>query len=108
METIDKRRLISLFLLFDSNEAELASQLNESQYRYRTSGALYEGQWLGGFRHGRGKMHFRDGATYEGTWYLGRAQGYGKFTKVKGEMYEGEWANDLYHGKGLSTHVNNF
>ena len=80
LETVSKRRLIDLYLLFDANESELDSQLTPSAHRYRTSGATYEGQWLGGFRHGRGTMHFRDGATYEGTWYLGRAHGYGKFT----------------------------
>ena len=94
METISKRRVVELRILFYSNEAELNEQLTVAVHRYRTSGATYDGQWLGGFRHGRGVMSFRDGATYEGTWYLGIAHGYGKFTQVKGETYEGEWANN--------------
>ena len=77
LETISKRTLVDLHLLFEANEAELTQQLVIKTHRYRTSGATYEGEWLGGFRHGRGKMSFRDGATYEGTWYLGRAHGYG-------------------------------
>ena len=84
LETISKRRVVPLHILFDSNEAELEQALTTPlvPHTYRTSGAVYDGQWLGGFRHGRGIMRFRDGATYEGTWYLGRAHGYGKFTHV--------------------------
>ena len=101
LETLSKRRLVELRILFYSNEAELTEQLEVRQHRYRTSGATYNGEWLGGFRHGRGTMHFRDGASYEGTWYMGRAHGFGKFTHVKGETYEGEWADDMRHGVGL-------
>ena len=108
LETISKRRLIDLHILHDVNEAELNEQLETKEYRYRTTGATYSGQWLGGFRHGRGKMFFKDGASYEGTWYLGRAHGYGIFTHVAGETYEGEWADDQRHGKGATTHVNQF
>jgi len=80
METVSKRRVVELHTLLYVNEAELTEQLEVRSHRYRTSGATYEGQWYGGFRHGRGKMHFKDGATYEGTWYLGFAQGWGTFT----------------------------
>mmetsp|Transcript_11836 Transcript_11836/g.15043 ORF Transcript_11836/g.15043 Transcript_11836/m.15043 type:complete len:266 (-) Transcript_11836:668-1465(-) len=108
METISRRRIVELHVLFDANEAELHDNLVTRTYQYRTSGATYDGQWLGGFRHGRGLMKFRDGATYEGTWYLGRAHGYGTFTHVQGETYEGDWADDMRHGKGISRHVNYF
>jgi hypothetical protein len=30
------------------------------------SGAKYSGKWLGGFRHGFGKMWWLDGARFEG------------------------------------------
>ena len=65
--------MIELHLLSYANEAELIEQLTTTTYRYRTSGATYNGQWLGGFRHGHGIMQFRDGATYEGNWYLGHS-----------------------------------
>ena len=35
-------------------------------YTYKCSGAVYEGQWKGGFRHGTGTMKWQDGASYEG------------------------------------------
>ena len=106
LETISKRRIIQLHMLFDTNEAELEQNLVTRTYQYRTSGATYDGQWLGGFRHGRGTMKFRDGAFYEGTWYLGRAHGYGKFTHVQGETYEGDWADDMRHGIGEMVQLN--
>ena len=108
METVSRRRVIELRLLFEMNSTEVSDQLEVRKHRYRTSGATYEGQWLGGFRHGRGTMYFKDGSTYEGTWCLGYSHGYGKYTQVKGETYEGEWSHNMYHGKGTSTHVNFF
>jgi hypothetical protein len=34
-------------------------------YTYK-SGANYNGEWKGGFRHGKGTMNYVDGAKYEG------------------------------------------
>ena len=36
-------------------------------YTYAT-GAVYEGEWKGGLRHGNGKMKWSDGCQYEGEW----------------------------------------
>ncbi|OMJ72140.1 hypothetical protein SteCoe_29477 [Stentor coeruleus] len=55
------------------------------------SGAVYKGDWLGGFRDGDGKMEWTDGAQYEGSWSFGYPFGYGKFTHVDGDSYAGEW-----------------
>jgi len=43
-----------------------------SPYRYK-SGAIYEGEWIGGFRDGFGQMTWPDGATYIGNWRLNKA-----------------------------------
>ena len=37
------------------------------EYQYNT-GSVYQGQWKGGMRHGKGKMTWTDGAYYEGDW----------------------------------------
>ena len=108
METLSRYDTISISLFYEQNEADLERELFVGTYNYKTTGASYEGQWLGGFRHGRGIMKFADGATYEGQWFLGRAHGKGKFTHVQGETYEGDWVDDMRHGKGLSIHVNQF
>ena len=48
------------------------------RYEY-TTGAVYEGMWKGGLRHGHGKMKWSDGATYEGEWQYNQAFGEGTF-----------------------------
>ena len=63
------------------------AELVEKEHIYKCSGARYSGQWLGGFRHGKGTMKWKDGATYTGTWEMGRAYGSGVFTHTKGEVY---------------------
>jgi hypothetical protein len=59
-------------------------------FRY-TTGAVYSGQWRGGFRDGVGKMEWPDGARYEGSWSYSRPHGFGTFVHVDGDVYEGEW-----------------
>ena len=36
-------------------------------YKYK-SGAVYVGEWWGGFRHGHGKMAWEEGIVYDGNW----------------------------------------
>jgi hypothetical protein len=43
------------------------------------SGARYQGEWVGGFRHGRGSLEFPDGTTYVGQWLEGQPHGPGKW-----------------------------
>lgn len=88
-ETISEQRSIMQALFYRENERALQSSLVYQKYQYERSGNVYEGQWLGGFRHGDGKIVFSDGAKYEGHWYLGRVHGDGKFVAEKGEIYEG-------------------
>lgn len=58
------------------------------QFTYK-SGAIYNGEWLGGFRHGKGKMKWLDGTIYEGEWSYGQAYGQGKFIHINNDTYEG-------------------
>ena len=37
-------------------------------HQYECSGAVYSGQWLGGLRHGRGHITWKDQTRYEGDW----------------------------------------
>ena len=59
-------------------------------YRYNNS-ATYEGQWLGGFRHGFGVMIWPNDAKYEGNWSYGSPARMGKFTLPTGEAFNGRW-----------------
>ena len=50
------------------------SPLVKKAHTYKT-GALYEGQWKGGLRHGSGHMVWVDNARYEGDWQYNQACG---------------------------------
>lgn len=67
-------------------------------YRYG-SGAIYTGQWLGGFRDGWGTIVYPSGAKYEGYWSFSRPSGEGKFSYPSGENYKGRWKNPLTQGQ---------
>ena len=75
------------------------------KYRYR-SGAVYNGQWIGGIRHGQGTMVWLDSARYEGQWDYNQASGSGKFIHVDGDIYEGKWLNNQANGFGVYTRMN--
>ncbi|CDW80566.1 UNKNOWN [Stylonychia lemnae] len=76
------------------------------EYTYKCSGALYKGEWKGGFRDGYGIIRWPDGAQYDGEWQDNRAHGYGKFVHAIGDIYEGQWKRDKACGKGIYNSVN--
>ena len=99
-ETIDKSRSVNIRNL---RNGTIRTQRRVHNYK---SGSIYDGEWIGGFRHGSGIMKFEDGSVYEGEWYLGRAHGYGKFTNLRNDsqdIYEGTYVLDCLHGYGKHT-----
>ena len=91
----------------ESNETlggiyEKNSPIQLKQYTYKT-GAIYNGQWKGGIRHGNGTMIWTDGARYEGEWSYNMASGNGKFYHSDGDIYDGKWANNKAMGYGVYT-----
>mmetsp|Transcript_40053 Transcript_40053/g.29552 ORF Transcript_40053/g.29552 Transcript_40053/m.29552 type:complete len:134 (+) Transcript_40053:91-492(+) len=72
----------------------------KGDYLYACSGAVYSGDWKGGFRDGTGTMKWADGAVYTGHWKDNHACGKGKFEHVSGDVYEGSWKRDCAHGDG--------
>jgi hypothetical protein len=79
METIHKGR-------------PLEKGLSKGNHQY-SSGAYYTGQWLGGFRHGKGMMCWPDGSEFIGDWNFGFPTGKGKFLHFDGDSFEGQWRN---------------
>merc|ERR1712146_76978 len=59
----------------------------------------FEGDFLCGFRHGRGKHVFR-GRTYEGEWKWDKMEGHGTLTDPDNTIHKGEWKNSRQHGLG--------
>merc|ERR1712157_80860 len=51
------------------------------------TGAIFTGQWKGGFRDGFGEQTWNDGAKYSGEWRENRAHGKGRFIHVDGDIY---------------------
>ena len=54
----------------------------ETRTHTYSTGSVYEGEWKGGMRHGKGKMTYRNG------------------------MYEGGWKDDKIYGFGVKTFEN--
>jgi hypothetical protein len=80
----------------------LATGAVKRSFTYK-SGATYSGQWLGGFRHGKGIMIWSDGSEYVGDWSYGIPAGFGKFIHHDGEFFEGNWSNPyITHNKNIS------
>ena len=68
-------------------------------HKYSTR-AVYEGEWKGNARHGKGKMTWRDGASYEGEWQKNQACGKGTFSYANGDVYTGSWERNKANGFG--------
>ena len=63
-ETLSRHRKIQIDWLYLENVEEIEMRLKQTKYKYRGTGAEYEGTMLGGLRHGKGTMKFQDGASY--------------------------------------------
>jgi hypothetical protein len=70
-------------------------------YRGVYKGNSYDGYWVNGKRHGKGKFTFEDGAIYTGEWENDERHGKGIYIYKNGDIYEGEWKDNKRHGKGI-------
>jgi len=75
--------------------------ITRATVKFKCSGAVYSGDWQGGFRQGSGTMTWPDGAIYEGQWRDNHACGQGKFVHSNGDSYEGIWRRSKANGKGV-------
>ena len=69
-------------------------------------GTQYTGEWVNGWRHGRGWCKWKDGRGYAGQWIRGQPEGPGKFTWPDGSWYHGEVVNGLRQGRGKLKYAN--
>ena len=63
----------------------------------------YEGFFVRGDRHGKGKLTWADGAAYEGDFNKNNRHGRGKYTWPNGDVYEGDFVKNAHAGKGKFT-----
>lgn len=86
------------------------------------NGDIFQGEYRGGIRVGKGTYFFSTGETIEGEWfgdltvrgtitytngdiysgqiYKAQKHGLGSYTYSNGCEYRGYWRNDLKHGEG--------
>ncbi|HED24027.1 MAG TPA: hypothetical protein ENN91_02785, partial [Firmicutes bacterium] len=64
-------------------------------------GAIYEGEWQKGRRHGQGVWTRPDGYRYTGEWADDKPNGLGMLVLPGGRKYIGEWKNGKRHGLGI-------
>ena len=74
-------------------------EVHEGAYTYSTE-SIYSGSWLGGFRHGRGLMKWKDSTYYEGEWNLGFAEGKGMLVYNNGDYMKGNFVYNKLNGYG--------
>eukprot|EP00931_Biecheleriopsis_adriatica_P023963 TRINITY_DN15026_c0_g2_i1.p1 TRINITY_DN15026_c0_g2~~TRINITY_DN15026_c0_g2_i1.p1 ORF type:complete len:365 (+),score=70.82 TRINITY_DN15026_c0_g2_i1:80-1174(+) len=102
-EAADSGRLPKTYFDSDIGEAPFVDD-DTVQERVRhefRSGAIYDGQWLSGMRHGVGKQTWPNGTEYVGKWHRGRASGMGEIKHSDGDAYIGQWVNGRAHGMGI-------
>nr|XP_055202483.1 radial spoke head 10 homolog B2-like isoform X6 [Gorilla gorilla gorilla] len=70
-------------------------RIRSSQYPLRNE---YIGEFVNGYRHGRGKFYYASGAVYDGEWVSNKKRGMGRLTFKNGRVYEGAFSNDHIAG----------
>ncbi|XP_030814940.1 MORN repeat-containing protein 3 [Camarhynchus parvulus] len=80
---------------------------------YAVNGDQYTGEWLDNLKHGKGTQIWKStGAIYSGDWKFGKRDGYGSYsvldpaTKEYKRVYTGWWENDRRSGRGTFFYPN--
>ncbi|NWS13431.1 MORN3 protein, partial [Pachyramphus minor] len=80
---------------------------------YAVNGDQYTGEWLDNLVHGKGTQIWKStGAVYSGDWKFGKQDGYGSYsipdpvTKEYKRVYTGWWKNGQKTGQGVSFYPN--
>lgn len=66
---------------------------------YYTDGRIYTGDFKYSYFAGRGEMFFPDSSVYVGGFKRGLRSGIGVLKEADGDIFSGEWENDELHGK---------
>jgi hypothetical protein len=86
------------FLSFGFYKQYQASHFSGFCKSYYLNGSFYQGNYLNGQFHGKGKLIFADGEYYEGDFVNGSFHGQGKKVQVSGNVYEGNFVNGYFRG----------
>lgn len=82
-------------------EGEFLNGLRHGQGRLHNAqkALVYSGEWVCGQKHGQGVFQ-DDGGLYEGEFFRDAKCGFGKLTLFSGEQYVGEFVEDRFNGNG--------
>jgi len=69
------------------------------------NGDVYEGEFVGHGRDGKGTMTYTNGDLYVGEWVSDDKHGQGKMTYADGTYMEGQWFEDVLHGEGTHNRM---
>ncbi len=78
----------------------VALPVNKNKQVLLPDSALYDGNYLNGAFHGKGKLVWRNGNTYSGGFYKGLMQGQGKLKFGLGDVYIGSFKDGEWNGYG--------
>ena len=68
---------------------------------------MYQGDFVDGKFHGRGKYYFAEsGKIYEGDFHENNMEGKGRLTLTDNSYYEGDFKNGKMHGFGKKVYEN--
>eukprot|EP00931_Biecheleriopsis_adriatica_P101067 TRINITY_DN76289_c0_g1_i1.p1 TRINITY_DN76289_c0_g1~~TRINITY_DN76289_c0_g1_i1.p1 ORF type:complete len:868 (-),score=193.39 TRINITY_DN76289_c0_g1_i1:181-2784(-) len=88
---------------FELNKQEVQSLGGESKTmppQTLADGTVYDGEWVGAVRHGKGTMKLPDGAIFMGQFEYGMVHGVASWTLPSGAKYEGQWRLGKQDGEG--------
>ncbi len=78
----------------------VALPINKNKQVLLPDSALYEGDYLNGMFHGKGKLVWRNGNIYTGEFYEGLMHGHGKMKFGQGDVYIGSFKDGDWNGRG--------
>ena len=67
------------------------------------NGDVYEGDFVNGNFHGKGKYTYADGTFYEGDFVNDKFHGKGKYTAPDGKIFEGDWKDGVFIGSSAPS-----
>lgn len=74
----------------------------QGSYRYSNPTFSYDGDWVNGCKHGRGRFMFSDGGFIEAEFVDGEITGTGRRVWADGKEYSGEFYMGEMNGTGSS------
>jgi hypothetical protein len=82
-------------------DGEFLHGMRHGKGKYEFRDEVYDGEWKWDHRHGSGELKCADGTIIKGDWQKGKLNGFATVVDQKGTvMYEGEFKDGKRHGLG--------